>query len=140
MHKEYTKGLILRGYNAKDFNKLEVVKNKNFKGNIDDLTENFISIGKELSFSLNLNIGDKIMLMSASGIETIIGSLPKQKLFIINSVFDSGLADFDNNIAFINLKTLERFFSLNDEDRKLEIYFKDPSNIEVLKKKYRKII
>jgi len=139
IHKEYTKGLILRGYNEKDFNKLGVVKNKNFKGNINNLTENFISIGKELSFDLNLNIGDKIMLMSSSGIETIIGSLPKQKLFIINSVFDSGLADFDQNVAFINLKTLERFFSLNEEDRKLEIYFKDPSNIEVLKKNIEKI-
>ena len=139
IHKEYTKGLILRGYNEKDFNKLGVVKNKNFKGNINNLTENFISIGKELSFDLNLNIGDKIMLMSSSGIETIIGSLPKQKLFIINSVFDSGLTDFDQNVAFINLKTLERFFSLNEEDRKLEIYFKDPSNIEVLKKNIEKI-
>ena len=139
IHKEYTKGLILRGYNEKDFNKLGVVKNKNFKGNINNLTENFISIGKELSFDLNLNIGDKIMLMSPSGIETIIGSLPKQKLFIINSVFDSGLADFDQNVAFINLKTLERFFSLNEEDRKLEIYFKDPSNIEVLKKNIERI-
>ena len=139
IHKEYTKGLILRGYNEKDFNKLGVVKNKNFKGNINNLTENFISIGKELSFDLNLNIGDKIMLMSSSGIETIIGSLPKQKLFIINSVFDSGLADFDQNVAFINLKTLERFFSLNEKNRKLEIYFKDPSNIEVLKKNIEKI-
>jgi lipoprotein-releasing system permease protein len=139
MHKEYTKGLILRGYNAKDFNKLDVVKNKNFKGSIDNLDENFISIGKELSFNLNLDIGDRIMLMSSSGVETIIGSLPKQKSFIINSVFDSGLADFDQNVAFINLKTLESFFGLIEQDRNLEIYFKNPTNIEVLKKNIEKI-
>ena len=139
MHKEYTKGLILRGYNAKDFNKLDVVKNKNFKGSIDNLNENFISIGKELSFNLNLDIGDRIMLMSSSGVETIIGSLPKQKSFIINSVFDSGLADFDQNVAFINLKTLESFFGLIEQDRNLEIYFKNPTNIEVLKKNIEKI-
>ena len=41
--------------------------------------------------------------MSPVGIETIIGSLPKQETFIISSIFDSGLADFDANIAFINL-------------------------------------
>ena len=61
------------------------------------LSKNFISIGKELSFNLNLNIGDKIMLMSPSGIETIIGSLPKQEIFIVDSIFDSGLDDFDQN-------------------------------------------
>ena len=30
--------------------------------------------------------------MSPSGIETIIGSLPKQETFIVNSIFDSGLS------------------------------------------------
>jgi lipoprotein-releasing system permease protein len=50
--------------------------------------------------------------MSPSGVETIIGNLPKQKNFIITSIFSSGLAEFDNNIAFINLNTLEEFFRL----------------------------
>ena len=33
--------------------------------------------------------------MSPAGIETIIGTLPKQETFFISSIFDSGLADFD---------------------------------------------
>ena len=76
-----------------------IVKQDNFKGNPNNLEENNISIGKELSFDLNLKIGDKIMIMSSAGIQTIIGNLPKQKTFIINSIFDSGLADFDRNIG-----------------------------------------
>ena len=68
--------------------------------------------------------------MSPSGVETIIGNLPKQKTFTVISIFNSGLADFDNNIAFINLATLEEFFSLNKEERSLEIYLKNPQNIE----------
>ena len=51
--------------------------------------------------------------MSSSGIETIIGSLPKKKTFTVISLFESGLADFDNNIAFINLDTLNEFFNLD---------------------------
>ena len=65
--------------------------------------------------------------MSPSGIETIIGNLPKQKTFIISSIFDSGLADFDQNIAFINLDTLENFFGFEKDERYLEIYLKKPS-------------
>ena len=68
--------------------------------------------------------------MSPVGIETIIGSLPRQETFIISSIFDSGLADFDANIAFINLETLENFFNLKKEKRNLEIYLNNPSNIE----------
>ena len=139
VNKEYTKGLVLRGYINNDFSKLEVINNNEFQGNNANLTDNFISIGKELSLDLNLSLGDKVMLMSSSGVETIIGNLPKQQIFIINSIFDSGLADFDKNIAFINLTTLENFFNLSKNDRNLEIYLNDPINIENQKKKVEKI-
>ena len=103
-----SKGIVLRGYKNNDFSKLDIIKNDEFKGN-KTLLKDFISIGNELSFTLDLKVGDEITLMSPSGVETIIGNLPKQKNFIITSIFNSGLADFDNNIAFINLNTLEEF-------------------------------
>ena len=77
--------------------------------------------------------------MSPSGVETIIGNLPKQKNFIITSIFNSGLADFDNNIAFINLNTLEEFFGYDIRDRNLEIYLKNPNEIESQKRIVQKI-
>ena len=127
---ENSKGIVLRGYSSKDFSKLKIVKNKFFVGSKNNLTKNYISIGKELSFTLDLNIGDDITIMSSSGVETIIGSLPKKKTFTVISFFESGLADFDNNIAFVNLNTLEEFFNLDVKDRNLEIYLKNPQNIE----------
>ena len=124
-----SKGIVLRGYKNNDFSKLDIIKNDKFKGN-KTLLKDFISIGNELSFTLDLKVGDEIILMSPSGVETIIGNLPKQKNFIITSVFNSGLADFDNNIAFINLNTLEEFFGHDIRDRNLEIYLKNPNEIE----------
>jgi len=134
-----SKGIILRGYLKNDFSKLEIIKNKNFKGNRSKLNKNSISIGNELSFSLNLKIGDEITLMSPSGVETIIGSMPKQKTFTITSIFNSGLADFDNNIALINLDTLDDFFGFEFKDRNLEIYLKKPNNIGPQKEIVQKI-
>ena len=139
INKDYTKGIVLRGYNNQDFSKLDIVKKGNFIGNSKNLIKNYISIGKELSFDLNLEVGDKISIMSSAGIQTIIGNLPKQETFTINSIFDSGLTDFDKNIAFINLNTLESFFNFEKKDRNLEIYLKNPSNIEIIKPKVQKI-
>ncbi len=137
--KDYTKGLVLRGYSSKNFPKLDVVKKGKLIGESNQLLENSISIGKELSFNLGLNIGDRVSIMSPVGIETIIGSLPKQETFIISSIFDSGLADFDANIAFINLDTLESFFDLDKGKRNLEIYLNNPSNIDEIKNQIQKI-
>ena len=125
-----SKGILLRGYLSEDFSNLDMIKDKTFVGKKNNLVKNNISIGKELSFALDLKIGDSITLMSSAGIETIIGNLPKQKTFIISSLFESGLNDFDNNVAFINLETLEEFFNLKSTDRNLEIYLKNPQNIE----------
>ena len=136
---ETSKGIVLRGYLSNDFSKLEIIKNKNFKGNKLNLDKNSISIGNELSFSLNLKIGDEITILSPSGVQTIIGSMPKQKTFTVTSIFNSGLAEFDNNIALINLSTLEDFFGFEKEQRNLEVYLKDPKNIEKQKHEFQKI-
>ena len=130
IREQNSKGILLRGYLNEDFSKLELINNKNFIGNNKKIDKNSISIGRELSFNLDLKIGDKITVMSSSGIETIIGSLPKQKTFIVTSIFESGLADFDNNIIFLNLKTLEEFSNLSEIDRNLEIYLKNPQDIQ----------
>ena len=131
---DVSKGILLRGYKNNDFSKLKIFNNKLFEGSNDNLPKNYISIGKELSFAFDLDIGDSISLMSSAGVETIIGNLPKQKIFTVSSIFESGLVDFDNNVAFINLETLEEFFNLNKKDRNLEIYLDNPQNIEYQKK------
>jgi len=136
---ETSKGIVLRGYLSNDFSKLEIIKNKNFQGDKFNLVKNSISIGNELSFSLNLKIGDEITILSPSGVQTLIGSMPKQKTFIVKSIFNSGLIEFDNNIALINLSTLEDFFSFQKEQRNLEIYLKNPKNIEKQKFEFQKV-
>ena len=130
---EISKGILIRGYQNNDFSKLEIFNNDRFLGNNKIFSKNYISIGKELSFTLDLEVGDNITIMSSAGVETIIGNLPKQKTFFVSSIFESGLVDFDNNVAFINLETLEEFFNLDKKDRVLEIYLNNPQNIEYQK-------
>jgi len=138
INKDYTKGLLLRGYLAEDYKKLSIVKNINFHGN-KKLNPSYISIGKELSFNYDIKIGDKVLIMSPTGVQTLVGNLPKQKTYIVDSIFDSEISDFDLNVAFINLNDLENLFDLNNSKRNLEIYLKNPKNIETTKKKLENI-
>ena len=137
-HKKGTKGVLLKGYSKNDFKDLEISNNNNFFGT-KNLNENTISIGRDLSNTLGLDIGDEVSITSPSGVQTLVGSLPKQKLFLIISIFESGLSEFDENIAYINLKTLEDFFDKNKNDRFTEYYFKDPKNIEYHKENLIKL-
>ncbi len=132
----FTKGLSIRGYKPTEINNLPIFKNK-----ITDIklnNEKNIIIGKELSFDLDLKVGDKILIMSPKGEETIIGNLPKQEIFEISGFFESGLADFDRNVAFINIDNLENLLNLDQEQRNLEIFLKNPININNAKKFFEK--
>ena len=129
INKNYTKGISVRGYKRKSFQKLDLVNNGNFEGN-KNLNSKHISIGKELSFTLDVGIGDKIILMSPFGVETIVGALPKQESYIIDSIFDSGLFEFDQNVVFMNIIDLENLFNLDIDDRNMEIYLNKPNKVD----------
>ncbi len=138
IHNSYTKGIILRGYLKNDFKKLNVINNKNFFGN-KFISYNHISIGRELSFILNVDIGDKINIISPASIMSIAGSLPKQKSFIVDSIFESEINEFNQNIAFLNLNDLEDFFDLDQNKRYLEVFLKDPNNIQTKKELFQSV-
>ena len=133
IHKDYTKGILLKGYKSRDFQNLDIVEKKSFFGN-RNLNFKTISIGRELSYILNVKIGDKITIMSPSGIQTIIGKLPKQEVYSISSIFETGIVDFDQNVAFININDLESLFNLENKSRYLEIFLNNPYEIEKSKK------
>ena len=133
INEKITKGVLLRGYKKEKFKSLNIVKNQNFSGS-KDLNKNEISISREMGYDLDLEIGDKLSLVFSSFDSTLIGLLPKQKTFQITSFYSSGFNDFDNNIAFINIEDLENLLNLKQDSRFLEIYFKDPTDINKLKK------
>ena len=133
INKEYTKGILLRAYKKNDFSKLSLVNKKEFIGN-KKLNIKHISIGKELSYIINAKIGDKIVIMSPFGINTIVGSLPKQEAYIVDSIFESGLIEFDQSVAFLNIRDIEELFNLDVDSRYFEIFLKNPKNISSEKK------
>ena len=139
LNNDISKGIVLRGYSNQDFSKIKIIQDQTFIGDKNSLIKNSISIGKELSFILDVKIGDNITLMSSSGVETIIGNLPKQKTFKISSLFESGLVDFDTNVVFMNLETLEEFIDLDPQKRNLEIYLRNPQIIDKQKMIVQKI-
>ena len=70
---------------------------------------------------------------------SIAGSLPKQKSFIVESIFESEINEFNTNIAFLNLNDLEDFFDLDDDSRYLEVFLKDPNKIEQKKQIFQNV-
>ena len=139
INKDVTKGILVRGYLKNDLKKINLIQKGIFEGSLENFNKNTVSIGKDLAISLDLKVDDKITLMSSAGIQTIIGSLPKQESFTISSIFNSGFAEFDQNVIFMPVEDVIPFFEVSDDDLFLEIYLKKPEHVEDAKKKIQNL-
>ena len=139
INKDDTKGILVRGYLKNDLKKIKLLQRGIFEGSLENFNKNTVSIGKDLAISLDLKVDDKITLMSSAGIQTIIGTLPKQESFTISSIFNSGFAEFDQNVIFMPVEDAISFFEASDDDLFLEIYLKKPEHVEEAKKKIQNL-
>ena len=131
------KGVLIKGIN-KNEKKQSFINKKITKGSINDFLNGTIMIGAELAYNLNLNVGDKINLVSSSFISTPFGSIPKQENFNIAGIFDSGFYEFDQNLIYILINDAKSILNSNDNEMDLEIFLEDPFNAEKYKKKLLK--
>ena len=132
------KGIVVKGID----NNLEnsfFLKNNLLDGSFDDFNKGSIILGKELAKNIGVVVGDKINLMSPAFIGTPFGGLPKQEMFLISSIFDSGFYEFDQNIAFINLEDSLLFFDKTKKDLNLEIFLKEPLKADLYKEEIQKM-
>ena len=134
-----TKGILVRGYKQQDISKIKVINKGILEGSLYNFNKKTISIGRSLAIDLNVNIGDKITIMSPSGISTIVGKLPMQETFSVSSIFTSGLTDFDQNVIFMPIEDSKSLFNYIQKDLFIEVFLKNPNLIETSKKKIEKI-
>ena len=127
------KGIFIKGINTKD--KFQSFKNKEItKGNLKDFTAGTVMIGGELAYNLNLEIGDKINIVSSSFIDTPFGSIPMQDNFRIAGLFNSGFYEFDQNLIYLELNDSRSIFNKQDSSVDLEVFLKNPFLAEKFKK------
>ena len=119
-------GVVIRGTNWSD-----LAPKKLLWDSLDDDTfDNFknkknIIIGYRLGQRLNLKVGDFISLISPSGTQTALGTLPLSQNFIVGGFFNIGMYEYDNNFIFIPWDKAESFLSVKGMAHGIEIFLND---------------
>lgn len=111
-------GVVIRGVVAKD--EMQVTKIKSFmtEGIFEEIADRGgdpkIALGKELATNLGVMTGDKIVMVSPLGKKGPFGITPKMKHFEVCGVFDTGMYEYNNTLAYIDIRDAQAFFGLGD--------------------------
>ena len=90
------------------------------KGGAGLIHDNII-LGKELSHKLGVKAGDAVSMVSPASRLTPMGLIPKIKLFKVVGFFESGMFEYDSSLAFISVKSAQKFFAMKGKVSGIEI-------------------
>ncbi len=81
-----------------------------------------IILGKELAMRLGVRLGSAVSMISPASRVTPVGLIPKMKLFSVVGFFESGMFEYDANLAFISIPAAQKFFSMENRVTGVEIW------------------
>ncbi len=92
-------------------------------------------IGRKLANKLLLKVGDFVTVFVLKNDKLpSFENLPNIQKFIINGIFESGMAEYDDLIAYTDLHTAQILFDMGDKISGYDIKLKDISKIDSLTK------
>src|SRR5215470_10182323 len=80
-----------------------------------------IIVGKDVARQLGLLIGDPVNVISPIATPTAVGMVPRVKRFVVVGLFDSGMAEYDSSLVYMDLASAQRFFDLGDTVTGIEV-------------------
>jgi lipoprotein-releasing system permease protein len=94
-------------------------------------------VGKDVARQLGLLIGDPVNVISPIATPTAVGMVPRVKRFVVVGLFDSGMAEYDASLVYMDLGSAQKFFDLDTNVTGIEVRINDIYQAEVVGNRVR---
>jgi lipoprotein-releasing system permease protein len=137
-------GIVLRGIDPATAGKVINIESTLKKGSLAGLQKEDgesppgIFIGKELAQTLGVMLDDAVVVVSPAGGLTPLGAAPPMKKFRVAGIFDTGMYEYDTSMAYISLRSAQKFLALGDTVSGLEVKVDDIYGVKKIGDRIRK--
>jgi lipoprotein-releasing system permease protein len=116
-HGDAVRGAIIRGILPEDEDQVADLGRNVRVGHMSDLKpgEFGIILGSALAQSLDVYVGDKVVLITPQGNVTPAGVMPRLKQFTVVGIFQSGVFEYDSGLALIHLQDAQKLTRMGDQ-------------------------
>lgn len=122
--------IIVRGFNFDSLDSIYNIRESLYEGRPYQSAREVL-IGKDLREALEVDIGDKLVVKTPDGKETI---------FIISGFYDLGVASINEAWILTNLKTTQRIFNFGNRITSIEMTVKDVFAADTTAHKIEKLL
>ncbi len=134
-------GGLVRGIDEQGLKSLKLVADNVKLGTFDGFdNQTGIAMGGRLANQLRVSIGDTVTLVSPRGAATPFGTAPRSKPYVITSIFELGMSEYDRMIMFMPLAEAQKYFSKGSEVDVLEIVVDNPEHVSQYSAEIRNVL
>jgi lipoprotein-releasing system permease protein len=131
--KEDIDGIVIKGVDPS--NDISAAKRRLVEGSYDlaerDNGIQTIIIGKRLSEKLKVGVGQRLLVYGLGG-SSISLSQARTMQFEISGIYETGMADYDGSIVYINLRNAQRLFQVGPMVSGFDILVSETDSLESL--------
>jgi len=131
---EAASGVVVRGLRPEDFAKRPILSTSIVSSLPGDQAfgGDYVAIGSAMAERFRLSPGSKIFIISARSRTTPFGSMPISRAFIVGSVFDVGMYEYNSSFVFMSLDMAQLFFDVGEGGvGAIEVVTEDPAKVNV---------
>jgi len=125
-------GVVLRGIDPNTAGRVINIEKTLKKGSVGSLKGEEgsseppgILVGKELAQTLGIMLGDTVVVVSPLGALAPMGTGPPMKKFRVSGIFDSGMYEYDTTLAYISLRSAQKFLAMDNSVSGVEVKVQD---------------
>jgi len=138
-------GVVLKGIDPNLAGKVTDLASNLKAGHLQDLEKGRdnlagIILGVELAKHLGVSMNDTLQVISPLGNMTPMGMMPKMRRFAVVGIFQSGMYEYDNTLAYISIPIAQKFFDMGDRVTGIEIKTGDLYRVKEFAKEIRRLL
>ena len=126
-------GVLVRGMRADDIAAQPLLAGAVDPAALAQFKDDGVIVGVRLAQRLGVAAGGNVTIVSPNGNATAFGTMPRIKTYKIVGVFDLGMYQYDNNMIMMPLTAAQLFFNTGTGVTSVEIFAKDPDNLDAVR-------
>ncbi|MGB2578622.1 lipoprotein-releasing system permease protein [Elusimicrobium simillimum] len=127
-------GIMIRGIDPQKESKVTSLTASITEGCFENTADKTpaVVLGYAIAEKMGLSVGNDVIFISQNSVKTTAGAMPKMKKFKLTGVLKTGYYDYDNNVAYTDLKTAGEFFDMKNGANSFAVRLHNLSDLQTV--------